>query len=97
MLGLVVVDEVVATVVIHIDHIQIGASQEVAGAVIHFLSDKQSINSLGELSWYMVSEFKRDRDEGSLEISQTRLVQNDLDRFNVTKPARWLPPWILDP
>lgn len=42
MLRLVVVDEVVATVVIHIDHIQIGPSKEVAGAAMHFLIDKQS-------------------------------------------------------
>ena len=71
--------------VIHVDDIQISASQNVAEVVIAALNDSFPTKDLGELSWYMGSEYRRDRERGTLEISQTQFIHSVLNRFNVTK------------
>ena len=87
VLRLLVGSIVVAMVVIHVDDIQIAASQEVAEVVVDSLNDKFPTKNLGELSWYMGSEYKRDREKGTLEISQAQFIANVLNRFNVTKTS----------
>lgn len=37
--------------------------------------------------WYMGSEYKRDHEKGTLEISHTHLVRNVVDRFDITNTS----------
>ena len=67
------------------DDIQISAFQNVAEVVIVALNDLFPIKDLGELSWYMGSEHRRDRARGISEISQTQFIHSVLNRFNITK------------
>ena len=41
----------------------------------------------GEVEWYMVSEYKRDREKGTVEISKTQFIRSVLDRFDVSKSS----------
>ena len=40
---------------------------------------------LGEVTWYMGSEHERDREKGTLEISQIQFIRNVVERFGITK------------
>ena len=39
----------------------------------------------GEVTWYMGSEHERDREKGTLEISQIQFIRNVVERFGITK------------
>lgn len=51
------------------------------------LNKRLSTKHLGEVTWYMDSEYKRDREKDTLEIVQTQFFQNAIDRFGVTKTS----------
>lgn len=96
VLRLMVGQEVAAMMVIHVDDSQIAASKELARIVIDALKESFLTKDLGELSWYMGSEYRRNREEGMLEISQTQFIRSVLDRFNVTKSSPILASPSLD-
>ena len=39
------------------------------------------------VTWYMRSEYKKDREKGTLDISQTQSNRNVVDRFGITKTS----------
>ena len=47
------------------------------------LNKRLPTKRLGEVTWYMGSECKRDREKGFLEISQTQFVRNVVERFGI--------------
>ena len=80
-----VAGDVVATMVFHVDDIKIAATEEVTEVVVSALNQRFPTKHLGDVEWYIGSECKRDRDKGTLEISQTQLIQSVLNRVGVSK------------
>ena len=62
---------VVAMLVVHVDDIKIAATKEVMDSVVADLNNRFPTKHLGKVTWYMGSEHRRDREKGTLEISQT--------------------------
>ena len=80
-------DTVVATLVVHVDDVKIAATEEVTDSAVTDLNKRFSIKRLGEVMWYMCSEYRRNREKGTLEISQTQFIRNVVDRFGITKTS----------
>ena len=80
-------DAVVAMLVVHVDDIKIAATKEVTDSVVADLNKRFPTKHLGEVTWYMGSEYRRDREKGTLEISQTQFIRNVVDRFGITKTS----------
>ena len=78
-------DEVVAVLVVHVDYINIAATKEITDAVVADLNKIFPTKHLGEVTWYMCSEYKRDRENATLEISLTQPTRNVVERFGITK------------
>ena len=53
-------DEVVAMLVVHVDDIKISATKENTHSVVADLNKRFPTTHLGEVTWYMGSEYKRD-------------------------------------
>ena len=80
-------DAVVAMLVVHVDGIKIAATEEVTDSVVADLYKKFPTKHLGEGTWYVGSEYRRDREKGTLEMSQTQFIRNVVDRFGITKTS----------
>ena len=52
-------DEVVAMLVVHVDDIKIAATKEITVSVEADLNERFPTKHLGEVTWYMGSEYKR--------------------------------------
>ena len=52
--GLIVNDEVVTMLVVHVDDIKIAATKRITDSVVADLSKTLSTNHLGEVTWYMI-------------------------------------------
>ena len=63
-------DEVVAMLVVHADDIKI-AAKEITDSVVADLNKRFLTKHLGEVTWHMSSECKRDREKGTPEISDS--------------------------
>ena len=93
---LMVNDEVVAMLVVHVNDIKIAATKEITNSVVADLNKRFPTKHLGKLTWYMGIEYKRDREKGTLEISDSvyskccRTFQNHKNqphsRFYVNEP-----------
>ena len=42
---------------------------------------------LGDLTWYMGVEYKRDRENRVIELSQTSYIKSVLERFDITRSS----------
>ena len=84
---LMVNDEVVAMLVVHVDDIKITATKEITDSVVADLNKRFPTKHLGDVTWHMGSEDKRDREKGTLEVSQTQVIRNVDERFGITKPS----------
>ena len=84
---LMVNDEVIAMLVVHVDDIKIAATKEITDSVVADLNKRFPTKHLGEVTWYLGSEYKRDREKVTLEISQTRFIRNIVERFGITKTS----------
>ena len=89
-------DEVAAMLVVHVNDIKIAATKEITNSVVADLNKRFPTKHLGKLTWYMGIEYKRDREKGTLEISDSvyskccRTFQNHKNqphsRFYVNEP-----------
>ena len=84
---LIVAGDVVVMIVFHVDDIKIAATEEVTEVVVNALNRRFPTKRVSEVEWYMVSEYKRDRAEGSWEISHTQFIRSVLKRFGVSKSS----------
>ena len=84
---LMVNDEVAAMLVVHVDDIKIAVTKEITESVVADLSKRFPTKHLGEVTWYMGSEYERDREKGTLELSQTQFIRNVVERFGITKTS----------
>ena len=80
-------DAVVAMLVVHVDDIMIAAAKWVTDAVVADLNKTFPTKRLGEATWYMGGEYKRDREKGIPEILQTKFVRNVVDCFCIAKTS----------
>ena len=71
----------------HVDDIQIAANKEITDSVVADLSKGFPTKHLVEVTWYMGSDYKRYREKGTLEISQTQLIRYVVERFGITKAS----------
>ena len=58
-----VAGDVVAMMVFHVDDIKIAATEKVTEVVVSALNQRFPTKHLGEVEWYMGSEYKRDREK----------------------------------
>ena len=65
---LMVNDEVVDMLVVHVDGTKIVVTKEITDSVVEDLNKKFPAKHIGEVTWYMGSEYKRDREKGTLDI-----------------------------
>ena len=68
----------------HVASITIAATEEVT-EVVGARNQSVPTKHLGEVEWYMGSKYERDREKGTLEISQTQFIRSVLSRFDVSK------------
>ena len=78
-------DVVVAMLVAHVDDITIAATKQITDSVVADLNKRFPTKHLGEVTWYMGSKYKRDREKRTLEISQTQFIRNVVERFGIIK------------
>ena len=64
-------DVVVAMLVAHVDDITIAATKQITDSVVADLNKRFLTKHLGEVTWHMSSECKRDREKGTPEISDS--------------------------
>ena len=84
MFRLMVNDEVVTMLMVHADGIKTAATNEITDSVVADLDKRFPTKQLGEITWYMGSEYQRYREKETLEISQTRVIRNVVGRFRIT-------------
>ena len=82
-----VAGDVVAMLVFHVDDIKIAATEKVTEVLVSALNHRFPTKNLGEVEWYIGSEHRRDREKGTLEISQTQFIQSVLNRFGFSKSS----------
>ena len=70
--------------VFHVDDINIAATEEVTQVVVSALNQRFPTKHHGDVEWYMVSVYKRDRKKGALEISRTQFIRSVLNRFIIS-------------
>ena len=73
--------------VFHVDDINIAATEEVTQVVVSALNQRFPTKHHGDVEWYMVSVYKRDRKKGALEISRTQFIRSVLNRFDISKSS----------
>ena len=78
-------NEVAAMLVVHVDDIKIAATKQITDSVVADLNKTFPTKHLGEVTCFMGSEYKKDREKGTLEISQTQFIRNVVERLGITK------------
>ena len=80
-------DEVVGMVAIHVDDILYAGSKSLAMVVVEALGDSLPTKSLGEVKFFLGCEFIRDREAGTIEISQEGYIRSVLEKFNICRTS----------
>ena len=73
--------------VLHVDDIIFGGASSVSRTVVDVLNDTLPTKHLGDLSWYMGVEYKRDKEKKVIELSQTSYIRSVLERFDVSRSS----------
>lgn len=99
MLRLDAGDQVVAMLVACVDGLLFEGSRCSSDVAVDALSNVYPTKKLGERSWYMGSEYRRGREVGTLEISQTQFILSVIDRNYVSNefPSQRFRHWISVP
>ncbi|CAB1098233.1 unnamed protein product [Ectocarpus sp. CCAP 1310/34] len=80
-------DEVMGMVAIHADDILHAGTERLAKMVVEALGDSLSTKNLGEVKFFLGCAFSRDREAGTIEISQESYVRSVLERFNIYRTS----------
>ena len=78
-------DEVVGMVAIHVDDIMYAGIESLAKVVVEALGDPLPTKNLGEVKLFLGCEFIRDREAGTIEISQESYIRSVLERFHICR------------
>ena len=71
----------------HVDDIIFGGASSVSRTVVDVLNDTLPTKHLGDLSWYMGVEYKRDKEKKVIELSQTSYIRSVLERFDISRSS----------
>ena len=69
------------------DGIKIAATKEITDSLVADLNKRFPTKPLDQVTWYMGSEYERDREKGTLEISQTQFIRSIAKRFGNTSTS----------
>ena len=53
-------DELIAMLMVDVNYIKIAATKDITDSVVAYLNQRFLTKNLGEIVWYMDSEYKRD-------------------------------------
>ena len=74
-------------VAIHVDDIMYAGTKSLAKEVVEALGDSLPTKNLGEVKFFLGGEFIRDREAGTIEISQESYIRSVLERFNIIRTS----------
>lgn len=80
-------DDVVGMVAIHVDDILYAGSKNLAEVVAAALGDSTPTKNMGEVKFFLGCAFMRDREAGTIEISQEIYIRSVLERFNICRTS----------
>ena len=80
-------DEVVGMVAIHVDDILYAGTKSLAKVVVEALDDSLPTKNLGEVKFFLGCQFIRDREAGTIEISQESYIRSVFERFNICRTS----------
>ena len=80
-------DEVMGIVAIHVDDILYAGTKSLAKVVVEALGDSLPTKNLGEVKFFLGCAFIRDREAGTIEISQESYIRSVLERFNICRTS----------
>ena len=74
-------------VAIHVDDILYAGTKSLAEVVVETLGDSLPTKNLGEVKFFLGCAFIRDREAGTIEISQESDIRSVLKRFNIGRTS----------
>ena len=80
-------DEVMGMVAIHVDDILYAGTKSLPKVVVEALGDSLPTKNLGEVKFFLGCAFIRDREAGTIEISQESYIRSVLERFNICRTS----------
>ncbi|CAB1103450.1 unnamed protein product [Ectocarpus sp. CCAP 1310/34] len=80
-------DEVMGIFAIHVDDILYAGTKRLAEVIVEALGDSLPTKNLGEVRFFLGCEISRDREAGTIEISQESYIRNVLERFNICRTS----------
>ncbi|CAB1096750.1 unnamed protein product [Ectocarpus sp. CCAP 1310/34] len=80
-------DEVLGMIAIHVDDILHAGIERLAKMVVEALGDSLPTKNLGEVRYFLGCAFVRDREAGTIEMSQESYIRSVLERFNVCRTS----------
>ena len=73
-----------STAVVHVDDIFAVGRKEICDRLCADLNRASPVNNLGQLEWYGGCRYPRDRERGTLTISQQSFTEELVEKFDVT-------------
>ena len=80
-------DEVMGMVAIHVDDILYAGTKSLVKVVVEALGDSLPTKNLGEVKFFLGCAFIRDREAGTIEISQESYIRSVLESFNICRTS----------
>ena len=80
-------DEVIGMIVIHVDDILYAGLKRLAEYLLQELGNLLPTKNLGEVNFFLSCAFRRDREAGTIEISQESYIRSVLERFNICRTS----------
>jgi len=80
-------DEVIGMIVIHVDDILYAGLKRLAEYLLQELGNLLPTKNLGEVNFFLGCAFRRDREAGTIEISQESYIRSVLERFNICRTS----------
>ncbi|CAB1116069.1 unnamed protein product [Ectocarpus sp. CCAP 1310/34] len=80
-------DEVMGIIAIHVDDILYAGTKRLAEVIAEALGDSLPTKNLGEVRFFLGCAFSRDREAGTIEISQESYIWSVLERFNICRTS----------
>ncbi|CAB1120503.1 unnamed protein product [Ectocarpus sp. CCAP 1310/34] len=80
-------DEVMGIIAIHVDDILYAETKGLAEVIVEALGDSLPTKNLGEVIFFLGCAFSRDREAGTIEISQESCIRSVLERFNICRTS----------
>ena len=80
-------DEVIGMILIHVDDILHAGLKRPAEYLLQELGNLLPTKNLGEVNFFLSCAFRRDREAGTIEISQESYIRSVLERFNICRTS----------